>query len=139
MTFSFSRSRREGRKKFGPKVDLPKGNPIDGQAVTGDISVDDQAEVDAIVSVFRATNDAINRTIGGGYWVAVVFPDETTCRQFVAKAGWNDILDGRSYVDGLALAERMGISLEVLPIKFHGQRADRKLIENVGLFTGRGK
>jgi hypothetical protein len=48
------------------------------------------------------------------YWVCLCFQSRDQKEEFLAKAGWADL--GEKYVDGLALAERLGVDVKPVPL-----------------------
>lgn len=125
--------------KAAPDMTLPGRNPLDEQVrkkeLTGDTEHDDALESAAALNLLRRVDREAERVMGNGYWTALVFPDEATCQAFMKAAGWEELSEGLgAYVDGLAVAERMGIKLDVPPIRFKSRRQDRRLVEEVGVY-----
>lgn len=71
-----------------------------------------------------------------GFWTCLVFPSEEVCYEFLEKTGWIEFAERyNAYVDGLSVAEQMGIELESLRlIRFRTGGPDKRLVNEVGVY-----
>jgi len=124
-------------KKVAPAMDLPERNPLDEQirkgVITGEIEHDDRLEAAAVLNLLGEVDRQAERVMGKGYWCALVFPDEETAQEFLRLTGWDQHAEDNVYVDGLAVAALLGVELHPEAIRFKGRRADKRLVEEVGV------
>lgn len=122
-----------------PDMTLPDQSPLVTLAETGQYTgktdEDDKLEVSEIIKMLRNVDNEAERVMGNGYWVALVFPDTETCDAFKERAGWNEHSAEGAYVDGMAIAEKLGVELPpVAPLRFKSQRTDARLVSELGVF-----
>lgn len=77
----------------------------------------------------RAKIDAKRKelAVDSEYWCSVVFPDRATKQAFIKAIGMQGMND--KYVDGMVLAELMGIKLEAVELPPSGGKIDRKFAD----------
>lgn len=130
--------KRKRKPSAAPKMDLPQHNPLDEQArkgeLNGDIEHDDKMESGAVLNLLKKVDEEANRVMGNGYWGAIVFPDEATYQAFLIATGWDEYTEEGAYIDGLAVAKKLGIQLAVPPIRFKSRRVDKRLLVEVGVY-----
>jgi hypothetical protein len=100
---------------FGAHPAEATPNPLSEMEYTGDAEVDAQAEIDHYRSaLYRAEQEKrdLFRTLllDTEYYICICFQSRTQKEEFLEKIGWFDL--GDKYLDGLKVAERLGIDIE---------------------------
>jgi hypothetical protein len=134
--------KRKRKQSAAPKVDLPQRNPLDEQVrkgeLNGDIEHDDAKEAGAALNLLKTSTADVTRVMGNGYWGALVFPDEATYQAFLRLTGWDEYTEEGAYIDGLAVAKKLGIELPPIePMRFKSRRVDARLEREVGTYQQR--
>jgi hypothetical protein len=86
-----------------------------------DIEAETLQEVNDILAGFKsrqATEQArYEDAVDSQFWIAICFQTSEQAEEFLKKTGWLDI--GEKYLDGLEVAQRMGINLtsDIPPIQ----------------------
>lgn len=108
-------------------------NPLEGIEYSGDIQASADREMSAVeLEIERNRAASAERFRIGtdeGYYFVVCFQTEEQKKEFLQKVGWLD--DGDKYLNGLEIAEKLGIELEIIPIE------PRKLRVNPKKFFGK--
>lgn len=93
-------------------------NPLDTLDYPGDLEDDAKAEVGAmlahILAEKKARRDAYRVMVDHEYWVCVCFQSRDQKEEFLDKAKWRDL--GEKYIDGLALAKRLKVDVQPIPL-----------------------
>jgi hypothetical protein len=93
-------------------------NPLDSLPDTGDLEGNTQAEISAalafIIAEKKIRRDAYRVMVDHEYWVCVCFQSRDQKEEFLDKAKWRDL--GEKYIDGLALAKRMRLDVQPIPL-----------------------
>ncbi len=93
-------------------------NPLDMLDYPADLEGKARAELDAVQSFIRderkVKRDAYRVLVDHEYWLCICFQSRAQKEEFLAKAGWADL--GEKYVDGLALAELLGVDVRPVPL-----------------------
>lgn len=109
-------------------------NPLNTMPVTGNTETDDAAEVEVVAGYLKQADEKVRKTMGPGFWCALVFTTEDQCQEFLKKTGWDRFAAKESqHIDGLSVAQQMGIELAAEEVTFRGIREDRRLVEEVGV------
>jgi hypothetical protein len=87
-----------------------KGDPLDGVRDTGKIDEDDRKEIDAVAKMLKDADKNKDSVSGDESYTTIVFLDKQQRDVFLNAMKWVYIEGGR-YVDGLALASQLGVTL----------------------------
>lgn len=119
----------------------PEGEPsvMDGLPYSGDIEADDALEAEKInetlTSALATSKSGIADNMRMGYYFHLVFMNETQADEFLAKAGAKVEMLDHVCIDGIALARQMGIELTPASMRFHGEKVERRLVDEVGVIN----
>lgn len=125
-----SSANRESKKRLHRRVfQRPSEHPLEDAAISGDIEKDDASDVRSLGNILRDADNALRKINDKAYAVTVVFTTADQCRAFMKAAGWDAISDdSRAFVDGIALAEQMGVEIPKESIRLLGKRSEKDLI-----------
>lgn len=100
-------------------------NPLDGLAYENNVEADSQQEMSAalqhVIAHKKAMREQWRVTVDTEFWFAVCFQSREQKEEFLQKAGLLDL--GDKYLDGLRLAEKLGINIE--PILLQSRAVDK--------------
>lgn len=86
---------------------------------SGDPEKDMAAELTEVQKKFRASIrgdvDRYAATNDSEYWVSLVFDTREQKNDFLAQLGWSGL--GTKYIDGIELAEKLGVALPESPLE----------------------
>ncbi len=89
-------------------------NPLERLRNTGDVTENAEQEVSAALAAIKAEKkerrDQYRTVTDPNYYVVVVFQNSAQRDEFLGKSGWDQF--GQTYIDGLALAGRLGVDIE---------------------------
>lgn len=98
----------------GPKLGRKAPDPLADVEYTGDLAEDATRELSAMEDAYRdrakAEADRFRDATDSEYWVAVCFKTREDKERFLAAAGLLPL--GDKYLDGHALARKLGIDME---------------------------
>lgn len=132
-------------RKIGRVNDLRFGPPNARDAlrdvpVTKDVASDQKKEAGALLKALAASQLQAELAMGNDYWVTIVFPSGVEAEAFRHATGWGAFADKSGlYLDGVAIAEELGIKLPPAHWKAMEPRRDARLIEEVGTHDKSGK
>lgn len=110
--------------------------PIIPDREGGDTERDDKRELEAVRRALKESDQRVKDVSGEGFHATIVFLSENQLKAFLQATGWVSIEHGR-YIDGLALAERLGVPLPpVRPTSIRPGQGDKKAVRDVGLIDG---
>jgi hypothetical protein len=100
---------------FGARPAQPTPDPLSTVVLTGDIEADALAEVDAYRSaLYRAEQERLDQyrelVNDPEYWCVICFQNRKQKEEFLEKLQLLDL--GDKYLDGLKVAERLGVEIE---------------------------
>lgn len=96
--------------------------------VSGQIEKDDSEELNHLREQLKKADQNAVEVSGEEYSVTLIFLSKTQRDAFLQKAQWHGIEGGR-YVDGLQIADKMGIELPVSrPTAIRPGKTDKKAI-----------
>ena len=116
---------------FLPSYKLPRLKLPDAKH---DIELDDAAEIEWATNLLADIERAHEDETEGGYSFTIVFPCARTCDEFLANSGWVEFTDSSMhFMDGIALADHLGIDLTKIPVRFKDGGTDTRLVNEVGI------
>jgi len=130
----------EKRPRFDSVFD-PTGvkNPLDGLEYTGDLEKDAGAEMSealrAIIEQKRAMRETYRLTTDPEFWFAVCFQSREQKDEFLKLVGWAQY--GDKYLDGLKVAEALGVAIEPINLPRLGAKPSPKLLRSDELIIGK--
>jgi hypothetical protein len=94
-------------------------DPFENVVYTGDMEVDSAAEVSEVLQAIKREKaerrDRYRLLTDTEFWIAVCFQSREQKEEFLEKVGWLSL--GDKYIDGLALAELVGVDVEPIPLE----------------------
>lgn len=94
-------------------------NPLNGIDYTGDLEEDAQQEVSAalrhVIDHRKSMREDWRITVDTEFWLAICFQSRDQKEEFLQKAGLSHL--GDKYLNGLQVAESLGIVIEEIPLK----------------------
>ena len=100
------------------------------------VEVDDKAEADRRPrSALKKSDQAVKDVSGELFHTTIVFLTEAQLKAFMQATGWVSVEHGR-YVDGVILAERLGIKLPPARISSIRPGQTEKRANDIGLIDG---
>jgi len=104
---------------FGSLFEEDEGSPLAGIEYPGDIQGDANAEISEILRQIidrkKAQAERFRITDDPEYFICICFQSRDQKADFLQKVGWID--QGDKYINGLEVARRMGVKLEVIPLE----------------------
>ncbi len=121
--------RRPTDPDFDSMFDEGDGNPLEEMPeYDGDIQSSSDREMSAVEAEIEANRAASAERfrIGtdSGYFCVLCFQTEEQKLEFLKSVGWDDI--GDMYLNGLEIAQRLNVPLQVIPIAPRKLRANPK-------------
>jgi hypothetical protein len=112
---------------FDSIFDEGDGNPLDGlPEYDGDLQASSDREMSAVEAEIEANRAASAERfrIGtdAGYFCVLCFQTEAQKLDFLKAAKWDDL--GDYYLNGLEIAHRLGVPIDVIPIEPRKLRAN---------------
>jgi hypothetical protein len=114
-----------GKKSFKRLPDIETMFDVDGDPLEdvdfdpNDLEASATAEMSEIVRLIREkkkeSSDRFRIANDTDYWVALCFQCREQRDEFLRKAGWSDV--GEKYLNGLEIARRLGVDVEVFDLK----------------------
>ena len=112
----------------------PIPNPLKDLVVTGDTEADDKAEAEVILGALGKARAGLAANQQQGYYRCIVFQSDEQAKAFILESGWAKHLDSSGCcVDGLAIAESLGIKLPPDNRTDTKHSGDKRLINEVGI------
>ena len=111
---------------------------LDGLSPRVPIAQDHAAKVQAVESLLKKNRGALAELTQFGYFVPIVFASQVQADAFLAAADWSRCIGHDAhgfYLDGVALAAKLGIVLPVPLASYRPKRMDQRLIDAVGLIA----
>jgi len=123
------RRRRPTDPDFDSMFDEGDGNPLEEMPeYDGDIQESSDREMSAVEAEIEANRAASAERfrIGtdSGYFCVLCFQTEEQKLEFLKLVGWDDI--GDMYLNGLEIAQRLNVPLQVIPIEARKLRVNPK-------------
>ena len=123
------RRRRPTDPDFDSIFDESDGNPLeDLPEYDGDLQASSDREMSAVEKEIEANRaaSAERYRIGtdSGYFFTMCFQTEAQKLEFLKAVGWDDI--GDQFLNGLEIAQRLNVPLQVIPIEPRRLRANPK-------------
>jgi len=121
---------RETKLRLAPKFKGPKikDHPIHSKETSGSIEKDDAREVSEIAKMMKQATAAVKAAKDCDYYVVMVFASGNQARAFVRESEWHDFMDKtNTFVDGIGLAEKLGIKLPKEQFTLKARRSDSAL------------
>jgi len=113
------------RKTFKRLPDIETMFNVDGDPLEdvdfdpNDLEASATAEMSEIVRLIKEkkkeSSDRFRTANDTDYWVALCFQCREQRDEFLRKAGWSDL--GEKYLNGLEIARRLGVDVEVFDLK----------------------
>lgn len=105
-------------------------DPLQDLEYTGDIEADGEAEAEAILEAIKREKalrrDAYRLLVDSEFWFALCFQSREQKEEFLRLIGWEDL--GDKYLNGLEVAERLGLPIEPINLPMKPTRAMPKLL-----------
>jgi hypothetical protein len=109
---------------------VPEENALDGIEYAGDIQDSADREMSAVdreIAANRAaTAERFRIGTDEGYYCVLCFQTTEQRDDFLDKAGWDNALGGGKYLNGLEIAAKLGVKLEIIPIEPRKMRGNVK-------------
>lgn len=115
------------------KIGKPKPGLLAHLKSSADVEADcakEVSEAERIMQEKTAAEKARFRdATDSEYWCALVFQTRAQKEAFLAGMEW--LRMGDKYLDGQAVAKKMGIVLPAADLKFQGERTDMRTVERI--------
>jgi hypothetical protein len=110
-----------------PKIDMPRI----GSVVPDESPVEPEEAISETLAAFkkRRKDEAarIDNALDSEYWFAVCFLSREQKEAFLKALGWDS--QGDKYLDGTLIAEKLGIVLPTVDLRFVKAKPDKRLNE----------
>lgn len=120
---------------FGEPPAEPMANPLDAVTVHENpeetCAEETSTILQAIIAENEARRDAYRTMVDPEYWVCICFQNRAQKERFLEAVGWADL--GDKYIDGLAVAERLGAGIEPEPVKIRAPKGLSKRLAGIQL------
>lgn len=115
-------------------------NPLDAEEFTGkpeaDAATEISAALKAIIEQKRAMREVYRTTTDPEFWFAVCFQSRAQKDDFLEATGWAAL--GDKYIDGLKVAQLMGVPIQEIGIKPQGLKTMPVLLRTVQIIEKGG-
>ena len=110
---------------------LNRPNPLDAVPDTEDSEHDCKEQVSATMRAFKeaARNErqTFDDNVNPNFYICMVFQSATQREEFLNQAGWPH--DESVYVDGNAVARKMGVELTPAKVKFNTGEREKSMVQ----------
>ena len=104
---------------FDSVFDDGNDNPFAGVEMTGDLQEDADTNMSEalrqIIEKKKASQERFRVAVDPEFFFCMVFQSRAQKDEFLKAAGWYEL--GDKYLNGLEVAQKMGIEIEVIPIE----------------------
>lgn len=128
FTSELAGKQRQQKRRLGRK------DSLSSVPVTGKTDDDDKAESGHVLNLLEKVDKAEHDESSQGYSFSVVFASEDQCNEFLRRSGWGKFCHDKlnAYLDGIALAGELGVTITPVSVRIPGQKVDRRLVDEVG-------
>lgn len=112
---------------IGSNQDEPEGM-LSALPVTGNADIDDAVESSFIVNHLEQAQSNVEKVMGAGYCIRLIFVTADQAAEFLRHVQWPAIGNpDHKCIDGLAVAEHLGVPLTPEQIPFRGRRTEKRI------------